>query len=127
MWEMGKTAVEWTGINLLAAQIMGWISANGALGLFIIVGLGVILVFLAAVVLIHKIDRIPITIPYARALVPTALVMAMLILLILAGAALVMLWREGSPAPALIPAPSADTYSTSQPGAEPEESLYGGQ
>ncbi len=127
MWEMGKAAVEWTGINLLAAQIMGWISANGALGLFIIVGLGVILVFLAAVVLIHKIDRIPITIPYARALVPTALVMAMLILLILAGAALVMLWREGSPAPEPAQPDGHPSYSTSQADAEPEESLYGGQ
>lgn len=97
MIELAQTAIEWTGINFLAAQIMAWITANGALGLLIIAGLGVVLVFLAAVVAIAKIDRIPVTIPYARLLVPAALVMAMLVLLIVAGMGAAMFWREGSP------------------------------
>ena len=98
MYEMMQTAIEWTGINLLAAQIMAWISANGALGLAVLISAGVVLVFLAAGVLMHKLDRIPVTIPYARMLIPLAVVMAMIIFMGLTGVTVAMYWRESSPA-----------------------------
>ena len=96
MIELANTFLEWAGINVLAAQIMAWLTANGSLGLLILVALGVTLTFLAAVVIIHKMNSIPVNIPYARALVPLALVMAMLVfvgLLVMAG---FMFWREGA-------------------------------
>ena len=107
MWETGTAVVEWLGINVLAAQIMAWLTANGALGMGIIVGLGVTLTFCAAVVAIHKLNSIPVSIPYAKVLVPIALVMAMLIFLGLMVMTGLMIWREGSQSPSSPPRPSA--------------------
>ncbi len=104
MWEMGKAVLEWAGINLLTAQIMAWLTANGALGLLILVALGVILVFAAAVLLVHKLDRIPFNIPYARALIPLAVVIAMIVLLGVMGMAMLMYFKDG-PGPPTTPRP----------------------
>ena len=130
MWEAGKAAVEWLGINVLAAQIMDWVSANGSLGVSIIVGLGVVAAFLGAVVMMHKMERFPVTIPYARALVPLALCMAMLVLLGLTVMAGLTFWRDGSPSRLPNSGPSANSHSTSgtpPDGSAPTESLYGGR
>ena len=94
MTELANTFLEWAGINLLAAQIMAWLTANGALGLLIIACLGVVLVIAGGIVLIHKLDRIPVQIPYARGLVPVALVIAMLVLLIGAGMGVTIWWSD---------------------------------
>ncbi len=102
--ELLNTVFEWAGINLLAAQIMAWLTANGALGLLILGVLGVMLVFSAGVVIIHKLDRIPFNVPYARVLVPAAMVMAMLILLIVVGVGAVTYIRDG-PGPPTTPRP----------------------
>ena len=111
MTELANTALEWLGINVLAAQIMAWLTANGALGVMIIVGLGVTLTFLAAVVAIHKLNRVPVNIPYAKVLVPIALIMAMLIFLGLMVMSGLMYWREGSPTPSSSPgSPASPTH-----------------
>ena len=119
MWETGTAVVEWLGINVLAAQIMAWLTANGALGMGIIVGLSVTLTFCAAVVAIHKLNRIPVSIPYAKVLVPIALVMAMLIFLGLMVMTGLMFWREGSQSPLSSPALPPPSHTDAPDGADP--------
>ena len=124
MMEMGKAFIEWSGINLLAAQIMSWVTENGWLSLLILGASGVILVFVAAVLIINKLDRIPFNIPYARVLVPVSMVIAMLILLIVVGVGAAMYIRgdSGPPAHASPDAAegSAGMHAQSSDGAAPD-------
>ncbi len=124
--ELLNTALEWFGINVLAAQIMAWLTANGALGLLILGVLGVMLVFSAGVVIIHKLDRIPFNVPYARVLVPAAMMMAMLILLIVVGVGAVTYIRDG-PAPLSGSHRADETPTYTQPSETPLEDQIGGQ
>ena len=126
MDEAISTFIEWTGINLLAAQIMAWLTANGALGMLLLGVLGVIVVFLAGAVIVHKLDRFPLKIPYARVLVPAAMVMAMLILLIVVGVGAVAYLRDG-PGPPSGSHRADETPTYTQPSETPLEDQIGGQ
>ena len=126
MDEAISTFIEWTGINLLAAQIMAWLTANGALGMLLLGVLGVIVVFLGGAVIVHKLDRIRFKIPYARALVPAAMVMAMLILLIVVGVGAMAYIRDG-PGPPSGSHRAAETPTYTQPSETPMEDRIGGQ
>lgn len=101
------------GAAWIVDTVLNWLSANGALGLLLVVGLGMPV----GLWLIHR-SKIPVKIPGVQALKPVALVMMLTIYLAMVAMAGVILWREGS-THTITPSPPASYTAGGAPNATP--------